>query len=135
MQCSNSHKSHLHVRYILEDECLIEFWIQILPVHLSLVFGLLIRQKIQLDKGICQPCRPIGRGQVRALNNLKTNKFGFIWDLFQYILVKNILNICFNISFCQGAFSIYIYHWGQVVGYQNVNNCKQGVCRWVVRPM
>ena len=61
----------LHIRYILEDECLIEFWITIFPVHLRLVFRLLVWQKIQLDEWICGSCRPICGWQLCALNNLK----------------------------------------------------------------
>ena len=66
----SEHECNLHIRYILEDECLIEFWITIFPVHLRLVFRLLVWQKIQLDKWICGSCRPICGWQLCALNNL-----------------------------------------------------------------
>ena len=60
----------LHVRKILEDEGLVELGVEILPVDFCLVLWLLVRQQIDLDKGVGQPCRPVGRGQVTRLNHL-----------------------------------------------------------------
>ena len=44
---------HLHIRYVFEDEGLIEFGVEIFSVHLGLIFWFFVRQQIQLDKRIC----------------------------------------------------------------------------------
>lgn len=55
---------NLHIRYVLEDKSLIEFRVEILPVHLGLIFRFFVWQKIKLDKRIRQSCRPIRGGKI-----------------------------------------------------------------------
>ena len=61
---------YLHIRYILEDEVLIEFRITIFSVHLGFVFRLLVWQQIQFYKWICWTCRPISWLQFCAFKDL-----------------------------------------------------------------
>ena len=81
---------YLHVRDVLEDEGLVELWVEVLPVHLGLVLGLLVWQQIDLirenhsnalnymessclahlDEGICETGGPIGGREVGTLDHL-----------------------------------------------------------------
>ena len=70
---SRFYKSNSHIRKILEDKSLVELWIKIFPVNFCLVFWFLIRQEIDLDKGIREAGRPVGRWKVAALYHLEGN--------------------------------------------------------------
>ena len=61
---------YLHVREVLEDESLVELWVEVLPVHFGLVLGLFVGQQVDLDEGVGQPCRPVGGRQVASLDHL-----------------------------------------------------------------
>ena len=45
-----------HVWDVLEDECLVELGVAVLPVDLGLVLWFLIRKKVDLDKGVGEAC-------------------------------------------------------------------------------
>jgi hypothetical protein len=62
---------YLHVWNVLEYERLVEPWITVLPVHLCLVLWFLVRQQVDLDKGVSEAGGPIGGRKVGAFNNLK----------------------------------------------------------------
>ena len=74
---------YLHIRYILEDEVLIEFRITIFSVHLCFVFRFFVWQQIQFHKWICWTCRPISWLQFCAFKDLKM----YLWlgTIFRYI--------------------------------------------------
>ena len=64
-------KGFLHIRKILEDKCLIKLRIEIFSVNFGFIFGFLIRQQIDLDKRICEACRPVCWRKVATLYDLK----------------------------------------------------------------
>ena len=61
---------YLHVGQVLEDESLVELGVEVLPVDLGLVLGLLVRQQVDLDEGVSGARGPIRRRQVLALDDL-----------------------------------------------------------------
>ena len=67
---------HLHVRKVLEAEGLVKLWVEVLPVHLCLVLWLLVREEVDLDEGVRQPCRPVRGREVLALYHLHVRMRG-----------------------------------------------------------
>ena len=63
---------YLHVGQVLEDESLVELWVEVLPVDLGLVLWLLVGQEVDLDEGVGEAGGPVGGGQVRGLDHLHT---------------------------------------------------------------
>ena len=63
---------YLHVGQVLEDESLVELGVEVLPVDLGLVLGLLVRQEVDLDEGVREAGGPISGGQVGRLDHLDT---------------------------------------------------------------
>ena len=62
---------YLHIRYVFEDKSLIKFGIEIFSMHLCLIFGLFVRQQVELDKRVSQTGRPIRGGQLSTFDDLK----------------------------------------------------------------
>ena len=44
---------------------------QLLPAHLGLVLGLLVRQQVELDEGVGRARGPVRRRQLFALDDLR----------------------------------------------------------------
>ena len=63
---------YLHVGQVLEDESLVELGVEVLPVDLGLVLGLLVRQEVDLDEGVREAGGPVGGRQVGRLDHLDT---------------------------------------------------------------
>jgi len=68
---------HLHVWDVLEDEGLVELGVEVFSVDLRLEFRLLVRKQVHLHEGIGEAGRPIGRGEVGGLDDLKLIIFAF----------------------------------------------------------
>ena len=62
---------YLHVREVLEDESLVELWVEVFPVDFGLVLWLFVWQQVDLDEGVRQTGRPVSGRQVGAFNHLK----------------------------------------------------------------
>ncbi len=76
-----------HVGQILEDERLVKLRVEVLPVDLGLVLGLLVGEQVDLHEGVGEPRGPVSGGQVAALNHLITNKFLTQSDNFERIVL------------------------------------------------
>lgn len=63
---------YLHIWNALEDESLIKLRVEILPVDLGLIFGFLVRQQIDFDKGISEASGPISGWEISTLYDLES---------------------------------------------------------------
>jgi len=78
---------HLHIGDVLENKGLVKLWVEILPVHFSLILRLLVRKQIHLNKRISETSGPVSWWKIRALQNLKKDETFLVLQRPQLLLL------------------------------------------------